>query len=111
MKKSVFSCFSILSHGSGNNFTEILMNAQYCTIHGKGAISSRRLDFYLLVHGSIFISLLPPIETMRSLSDLRDAPSRIYEAPQRQPLPEPNNSWIFKKASQENFSSIFGSSI
>ncbi|GFS98318.1 hypothetical protein TNCV_2208571 [Trichonephila clavipes] len=28
---------------------------------GKGAIVSRRLDFYLLVHGRYFISLLPPI--------------------------------------------------
>ncbi|GFT26508.1 hypothetical protein TNCV_3603581 [Trichonephila clavipes] len=35
---------------------------QYCTIPGiKGAIASRRLDFYLLVHGRYFISLLSPI--------------------------------------------------
>ncbi|GFY16829.1 transposable element Tc3 transposase [Trichonephila clavipes] len=34
------------------------------TIHGeKGAIASRRLDFYLLVHGRYFISFFHPLET------------------------------------------------
>ncbi|GFU46868.1 hypothetical protein TNCV_640211 [Trichonephila clavipes] len=32
----------------------IICIAQYCTIHGKkGAIASRKLDIYLLVHGSL----------------------------------------------------------
>ncbi|GFX42787.1 hypothetical protein TNCV_2930801 [Trichonephila clavipes] len=44
----------------------------YCTIHGKkGAIASRRLDFYLLVHGRYFISLLPPIGNQWRRSPIR----------------------------------------
>ncbi|GFU05097.1 hypothetical protein TNCV_574491 [Trichonephila clavipes] len=37
----------------------------------KGAIASRRLDFYLLVHGRYFISLLPPIGNQWRRSPIR----------------------------------------
>ncbi|GFX90971.1 hypothetical protein TNCV_3168021 [Trichonephila clavipes] len=48
-----------------------------CTIHGKkGAIASRRLDFYLLVHGRYFISLLPPIGNQWRRSPIRHLGTR-----------------------------------
>ncbi|GFW66622.1 hypothetical protein TNCV_1370551 [Trichonephila clavipes] len=43
---------------------------------GKGAISSRRLDFYLLVHGRYFISLLPPIGNQWRRSPIRHLGTR-----------------------------------
>ncbi|GFV59612.1 hypothetical protein TNCV_228531 [Trichonephila clavipes] len=48
---------------------------------GKGAMASRRLDFYLLVHGRYFISLLPPIGNQWGRSPPGDAPSRGYRLP------------------------------
>ncbi|GFY01551.1 hypothetical protein TNCV_2607351 [Trichonephila clavipes] len=51
--------------------------------HGekKGVIASRRLDWYLLVRGRYFISLLPPIGNQWRRSPPRDAPSRGYRLP------------------------------
>ncbi|GFV38150.1 hypothetical protein TNCV_709731 [Trichonephila clavipes] len=42
----------------------------------KGAIASRRLDFYLLVHGRYFISLLPPIGNQWRRSPIRHLGTR-----------------------------------
>ncbi|GFS57444.1 RNase H domain-containing protein [Trichonephila clavipes] len=42
----------------------------------SGAIASRRLDFYLLVHGRYFISLLPPIGNQWRRSPIRHLGTR-----------------------------------
>ncbi|GFX04082.1 zinc finger MYM-type protein 1 [Trichonephila clavipes] len=55
----------------------IICITHYCTIHGKkGAIASRRLDFYLLVHGRYFISLLPRIGNQWRRSPIRHLGTR-----------------------------------
>ncbi|GFW08460.1 transposable element Tcb2 transposase [Trichonephila clavipes] len=53
------------------------LSSRVCTIHGKkGAIASRRLDFYLLVHGRYFISLLPTIGNQWRRSPIRNLGTR-----------------------------------
>ncbi|GFX29190.1 hypothetical protein TNCV_3217241 [Trichonephila clavipes] len=63
----------------------IICITQYCTIHGKkGAIASRRLNFYLLVHGRYFIFLFyHPLETIGGvpLPPPGDVPFRGYRLP------------------------------
>ncbi|GFX27116.1 hypothetical protein TNCV_440221 [Trichonephila clavipes] len=54
-----------------------IADLEYCTIHGKkGAIACRRLDFYLLVHGRYFISILPPIGNQWRRSPIRHLGTR-----------------------------------
>ncbi|GFW36189.1 RNase H domain-containing protein [Trichonephila clavipes] len=55
---------------------ELIFSLNIALFMEKGALASRRLDFYLLVHGRYFISLLPPIGNQWRRSPIRHLGTR-----------------------------------